>query len=294
MTAKALLAAFVVALACTSVAFAADYSVTTGNGDSSITASPEGMSYSDGQWSGRWVDNQWTPGYWYGNTWHQATWNSDTSDWTVSVSGNDYTLSQDDWDAMPQAPMNGGTPRSTSDVDNARNAEYNGMNGQVKGYSSTRDQGMYNEGNATGASADSDMDRDGDNDNDDHYEGAKCGGTYSGGCGCNKCGSKCGGGCGNKCGSKCGGGCGSKCGSKCGGGCGSKCGGGCGSRCGSKCGGGGCSSCGHSSCDCPGAHYDCWGVSQETNHYSPEDIRDSDYDPVLGDGGRGSHGLFGW
>jgi len=278
MTAKALLAAFVLALACTSVALAADYGVSSNSADNSITVSTQ----PDGQWSGRWVDNTWTPGYWYGGSWHQATWDSGTSDWTVSLSGNDYTLSESDWDAIPQAPMS--APRSTSAVDNARSNEY----GAVKGYTSTRDQGMYHEGDAKG-DYDKDNDKDNDNDNDDQYEGAKCGGNYSGGCGCSKCGSKCGGGCGCK--SKCGGGC-NKCGSKCGGGCGSKCGSKCGS-CDAK--SGGCSTCGHK-CggDCPGAHYDCWGVSQETNHYSPEDIRDSDYDPVLGDGGRGTHGLFGW
>jgi len=253
------------------------------------------MTYSDGDWSGRWVDNAWTPGYWYGGTWHQAMQNDGSDDWTVSVNGSDYTLSEYNWEAMPQAPMPSRNMRSTSAVDSERSAEY----GAVKGYSNTREPGMYNEGDAKSSSDmdndnDSDYDNDRDNDNDDHYEGAKCGG-YSGGCGCNKCGSKCGGGCGCK--SKCGGGCGSKCGSKCGGGCGSKCGsrcgGGCGNKCGSRC--GGCSTCGnHSSCNCPGAAYDCWGVWHADSYWDFDATRDSDYDPVLGDGGRGSHGFFGW
>lgn len=259
MTAKALLAAFVVAIGCTSFALAADsVSVNTDNGN--ITVADDTATYSDGQWSGQWVDSNWTPGYWYGGSWHQATWNTDTNDWTVSVDGNDYTLSESDWDAIPAAPMNG-TPRSTSAVDSARSAEY----GAVKGYTSTREPGMYNEGEGAGYHGDSDND-----DDDDYSEGAKCGGNYSSGCGCK---SKCGGGCGSKCSSRCG----SKCGSKCGGGCGSKCG---------SCGG-------HkNSCGCPGAAYDCWGVWHgDENNFAA--IRDSDYDPVMGRGDRGGS-LFGW
>ena len=56
----------------------------------------------------------------------------------------------------------------------------------------------------------------------------------------------------------------------------------------------GCGSC-HKSCgcDCPGAAYDCWGVWQGDS-YNFAATRDSDYDPVLGDGGRGTHSFFGW
>ena len=64
---------------------------------------------------------------------------------------------------------------------------------------------------------------------------------------------------------------------------------------GEKCGmhdDGGCchESCG---CDCPGAAYDCWGV-WHGDSYNFAATRDSDYDAVLGDGGRGTHSFFGW
>jgi hypothetical protein len=67
---------------------------------------------------------------------------------------------------------------------------------------------------------------------------------------------------------------------------------------GEKCGmheeGCGCSTCHQDcGCDCPGAAYDCWGV-WHGDSYNFAATRDSDYDAVLGDGGRGNHSFFGW
>src|SRR5689334_6713969 len=100
MTAKALLAALVVAVACTQFALAADsYSVSTNGDNTSVSVSDGNSSMADGQWSGRWINNEWTPGYWQGGTWNKATWNTDTNDWTVTVKGQDYTMTGSDWDA---------------------------------------------------------------------------------------------------------------------------------------------------------------------------------------------------
>jgi hypothetical protein len=262
MTAKACsaLLVLIVALVWTS-AMAADYGNTAGISSGKTTAGVDDsgnatISYSDGDWSGRWINGQWTPGYWYGGMWNQAE--LENGQWTVSVEGDGqpsmYTISSDEWDAM-------GTPeasRTTGELDSARDADYD--NGRVMGYSDSRDEQMN-------VDADKDEYTDRDNDDDDYNEGAKCGGRDSG-CGCH---SKCGG-CGHR---SCG------CGSKCGG---NKCGGNCGHK-----------SCGCQSHGCGGCHphWDCWNVSWEEHRYSADATRDSDYDPVMGRGEYG-HGFFGW